>query len=184
VKNTLAVVQAIAMQTDGSAGSVDEFREKFIGRLQALARTHGLLLETQWRGTDLRRLVDQALEPFSGRGSMGVEIEGGPLPISTRQSLGLSLVLHELETNAAKYGALSVHDGMLHVSWTLQADNMIRLVWREAGGPSVTPPTRKGFGAKLIERVIEHEIGAKAQLKYEPEGLVCEIVFPQEASLF
>jgi PAS domain S-box-containing protein len=183
VKNTLAVVQAIAMQTDGATNSIEEYREKFLGRLQALGRTHGLLLESHWRGTELERLVRQAVEPYRGRNAESVRIEGAMVPLSTRQSLGLSLVLHELATNATKYGALSVEGGQLAVSWAVETDGKIRLVWEESGGPAVEPPTYRGFGTRLIERALKDEIDAKAELDYRAGGLVCRIVFSQEAAM-
>ena len=136
VKNMLAVVQALAMQTDHSR-SVEEFRDTFIGRLQALARAHSLLLDAQWRGADLKQLVEQALEAYRVDHPDMIEIEGEPVPLTANQGLGLSLVLHELATNAAKYGALSHADGTRRVSWQVEEGDQsrrVRLRWQERGG--------------------------------------------------
>jgi two-component sensor histidine kinase len=182
VKNTLAVVQAIAMQTDG-AGTVDEYRDKFVGRLQALGRAHGLLLESQWRGTRLDRLVRRALEPYTAETPQSVELDGEALPVSTGVCIALSLVLHELATNALKYGALSVPEGRLGISWAVEpvdGERWVRLIWRERGGPPVEPPTGHGFGTKLIQRAFAHELGGEVELDYAPEGLTCTITFQAE----
>ena len=121
VKNILAVVQALAMQTDGSS-SIEEFRKAFVGRLSAMTRARGLLLDEQWRGAELRQLIE-----LGGHNLYRVEhpdvigIEGEPVALTARQGLGLSLILHELATNAAKYGALSRPKGRVHLSWRLEA---------------------------------------------------------------
>ena len=119
VKNTLAVVQALAMQTDHSS-SVEEFRDKFLGRLSALARAHSILLDAQWRGADLKQLVEQALQAYENDRPDVIEIQGDPVPLSPSRGLGLSLILHELATNAAKYGALSRSEGRVRVSWQVE----------------------------------------------------------------
>ncbi|HKK31041.1 MAG TPA: chemotaxis protein CheB, partial [Alphaproteobacteria bacterium] len=120
VKNTLAVVQALANQTALGAGSVQDFRQKFIGRLQALSLAHDLLLSTQWRSADMEQLVRKCLEPYRAHGRNGVSIDGTSVELSPRQGLGLALIVHELATNAAKYGALSVPDGHLEVDWQME----------------------------------------------------------------
>jgi two-component system, chemotaxis family, CheB/CheR fusion protein len=180
VKNTLAVVQALAMQTDRS-GSVNEYRDKFVGRLSALARAHSLLLDAQWRGADLKELVERALEPYGIDHPDNIEVSGGPVPLTANQGLGLSLILHELGTNAAKYGALSHPEGRVHVSWQLEDGKhgrRVRLRWEEQGGPEVEAPKEQGFGTRLIERACAHELDGKVELNYAPEGLRCELVFP------
>jgi two-component system CheB/CheR fusion protein len=181
VKNILAVIQSLAAQTAGRFTSVQDFQAVFLGRLQALARAHSLLLNAQWRGTDVSALVGQELAAYRVDDEDSVRIEGDPVPITPRQALGLSFVLHELGTNAAKYGALSRPDGRLCVSWHLERDHAqdrLRLRWRERGGPPVERPTAKGFGLQLIERACNYELGGVVELDYAPEGLSCEVVFP------
>ena len=180
VKNTLAVVQSLAMQTDGRTRSVEAYREAFVGRLQALARAQDLLLEAHWRGTDLKALVDQAVAAYRVDHPEVVEIDGEPVAITAKQGLGLSLILHELGTNAAKYGALSRSKGRLHVSWQIEeaSGRRVRLRWQERHGPAVVPPAAKGFGTRLIQRACEYELEGAVELDYAPSGLSCELVFP------
>jgi two-component system, chemotaxis family, CheB/CheR fusion protein len=137
VKNILAVVQSLATQTDHSR-SVEEFRETFIGRLSALARAHSLLLEGQWRGTDLKELVEQALQAYRVDDPEVIHVEGKSVALSPAQGLGLSLILHELGTNAVKYGALSRAGGGVHVAWRVEESSRgrrVHLRWQEHGGP-------------------------------------------------
>jgi len=180
VKNTLAVVQSLAMQTDGRIQSVEAFRQAFVGRLQALARAHGLLLDTNWRSADLRTLVEQTLAAYRVDHPEVVEVLGEPVALTPQQGMGLSLMLHELGTKAVKYGALSQHEGRLRVSWRIEqaSDRRIRLRWAERDGPPVTPPTEKGFGLKLLERAVSYELEGEVELDFPPGGLVCELVFP------
>ena len=182
VRNTLAVVQALAMQTDGRARSVEAFREAFVGRLQAVARAHSLLLDTQWLDADLKTLVEQTVAAYRVDHPEMVEVEGEPVALTPRQGLGLSLVLHELGTNAAKYGALSRPEGRLHVSWRIEegSGRRVRLRWQERHGPVIEPPGDKGFGMKLIERACSYELEGAVELDYAPEGLSCVVVFPLE----
>jgi two-component system CheB/CheR fusion protein len=181
VKNILAVVQALTMQADGRISSVDEFRQSLVGRVQALSRAHSLLLDTQWRSADLGTLVDQMVRPYRTDRPEAVEIEGEPVALMPSQGLGLSLVLHELATNAAKYGALSQPTGRVHVSWRVENDNpgrRVRLLWQENGGPRVEPPEEKGFGMRLIERACTYELEGEVELDYGSGGLRCEVMFP------
>jgi two-component system, chemotaxis family, CheB/CheR fusion protein len=180
VKNTLAVVQALANQTDHSR-SVEEYRNTFLGRLSALARAHSLLLDAEWRGADLRQLVEQTLGAYRSDHPGKIEIEGDPVPLSATQSLGLSLILHELGTNAAKHGALSHGDGRVRVSWQVEErkkGKRLRLSWLERGGPEVGELGEKGFGTRLIERACTYELEGEVELDYASEGLRCEVVFP------
>jgi two-component system, chemotaxis family, CheB/CheR fusion protein len=177
VKNTLAVVQALAMQTDHS-DSVEEYRDKFLGRLSALARAHSLLLDAEWRGADIKELVNQAIEAYRVHDPDKVEVEGGPVPLTATQGLGLSLILHELGTNALKYGALSNSEGRVKVSWELEDGRCVRVRWEERDGPPVAPPREKSFGTRLIERACTHELDGEVELKYAPEGLRCKLLFP------
>jgi two-component system CheB/CheR fusion protein len=180
VKNTLAVVQALAMQTNNS-GSVKEYRDKFIGRLSALARAHGVLLDAQWRDADLKQLVEQALQAYEPDRAGVIEIQGDPVPLSPTKGLGLSLIMHELATNAAKYGALARREGRVRVSWQVERGNdgrRVRLRWAEQGVPELEPPRKRSFGTRLIERACRHELEGEVELDYAPGGLRCELVFP------
>lgn len=183
VKNTLAVVQALATQTNGRIRSVEAYRQAFLGRLQALARAHNLLVDAQWHSADLKDLAEQATEAYRVDHPDLIEIEGESVTINAKQGLGLSLVLHELGTNAAKYGALSHHDGRLRVAWEIEQTERgreVRLHWRERGGPPVEPPREKGFGLQMIERAASYELDGEVELDYAPDGLTCRIVFPLE----
>jgi two-component system, chemotaxis family, CheB/CheR fusion protein len=180
VKNTLAVVQALAMQTNHSP-SVEEYRKTFVGRLSALARAHGLLLDAEWRGADLRALVEQSVEAYRSDDPDKIEIEGEHVPLTATQSLGLGMILHELGTNAAKYGALSQGDGRVRVSWEVEErkkGRRLRLHWVERGGPEIKELGKKGFGTRLIERACTYELEGEVELDYAREGLRWEVVFP------
>jgi PAS domain S-box-containing protein len=180
VKNTLAVVQSLAMQMDGS-DSVEQYRDKFVGRLQALARAHSMLLDAHWRSADLNTLVDQALQAYRVDHPEVIEVDGEPVPLAPGQGPGLSLILHELGTNAARHGALSRPEGRVHVSWWVEGarhGTRLHLLWQEHGGPAVEPPKGKGFGTRLIDRACTHELEGDVELDYTPDGLRCEVVFP------
>jgi two-component sensor histidine kinase len=179
VKNCFAVIRALATQGDGARSS-EEYRQVFLGRMDALARTHDLLFESQWRGAELRVLAE-TLRPFAGERSEAIEVDGAPVELNDRQALSLSLVLHELATNAAKYGALSVPEGRVRLSWQIEhADEgkRLRLRWEEHGGPPVTSPQRAGFGTELIRRAFSFELDGTADLAFAPEGLRFEATVP------
>jgi two-component system CheB/CheR fusion protein len=180
VKNTLAVVQSLAQQTTSRMHSIEDFREAFIGRLRALAQAHSLLLDAHWRSADLKALVTQTTEAYADDPDV-IAIDGPPVALAPKQSLGLSLALHELGTNAAKYGALSRREGRLRIAWRIEpaeTGSLLRLTWQERHGPRVAPPSSKGFGTDLIELVCSYELDGTAQLDYAPQGLTCEIVLP------
>jgi two-component sensor histidine kinase len=179
VKNLFAVVRALATQADG-ARTAEQYQEVFLGRVDALARTHDLLFASEWRGTELRSLAG-ALQPFAGDRAEAIEIEGVRLELGARQALSVSLVLHELATNAAKYGALSVPDGRVRLAWQIEDGDQgkhIRLRWEERGGPPVAPPQEMGFGTQLIRRTFDYELDGTAELSFGPEGFRLEATFP------
>ena len=180
VKNTLAVVQGLANQTSRETHSVEEFRLAFIGRLEALGQAHGLLLESQWQSADLRKLVEKSLHAYDIGKRHDIIITGDPVLLKPKQGLGLALILHELATNAAKYGALSSARGGLRVSWTRESDagQHLRIHWQERNGPPVLPPQKRGFGTKLIDRASQFELRGEANLHFDPDGLKAEIAFP------
>jgi PAS domain S-box-containing protein len=177
VKNTLASVQGIAFQTLRGEVSLAEARARFEARLMALSGAHNLLTEENWGGASLERVVNDALEHLAGEAGR-FDVEGEPLRLAPRAALALAMALHELGTNAAKYGALSVEGGRVSIVWTRDADRL-RFEWRESGGPPVEAPSRRGFGSRLIERGLAADLGGTAALHFDPAGLRCRI----EASL-
>lgn len=182
VKNTLASIQSIATQTIRNSISLDEFKTAFETRLMALARAHDLLTVGEWRGADLRDLVELTLKTFSDENTFPRAIATGPpVKLIPNAAVLINLVIHELATNAAKYGALSRPTGSVQVSWEIHpADRKRRLqiVWEESGGPEVTEPTSTGFGMKLMKRGITHELDGEIELNFNPQGLQCTIFLP------
>lgn len=178
VRNTLAIVNAIATQTMKHTPSVQEFRRAFGGRIGALAKTHTLLATKRWNASTLHELILQQLEPYTRERADRVRIEGPKLLVNPKQALTFSLVMHELTANAAKYGALSVPGGRVEIGWEIGPERRLRLGWRDVGGPPVTPPTARGFGSQLIEFNIAHEFGGEARLDYRPEGVECVLEIP------
>lgn len=180
VKNTLAVVQAIAGQTMRRSASLEDFANAFGGRLRALAATHGLLTESGWRSADLSRLIGKTLEAH-GVGNGDVILSGPELGLAPKQALALGLVLHELATNAAKHGALSLPSGRVGITWELAHTDdgpRLRLDWAERGGPPAVAPRTEGFGMKLIRHTASYELEGAAELHYGSEGLRCAITIP------
>jgi PAS domain S-box-containing protein len=179
VRNTLATVQAIAAQTLGSAGVDPGVQRALEARLIALSTVHNVLTEENWSSADLHDLVWSALRPH-GADRPRFTVEGPGLRVRPNGAVALSMALHELCTNAIKYGALSVAAGHVSVAWTAAQDRF-RLHWRESGGPAVAAPGRRGFGSRLIERGIAAELLGAAEIAYEPAGVVCTIEAPLEA---
>jgi len=178
VRNTLATVQAIASQTLRRARSPAEFVPSFTERIQALSRAHTLLTRSAWQGTDLDSLIREQL--ILG-GSDRIHAGGPPVTLEPQAALQLALVLHELGTNARKYGSLSVPEGTVSVEWTIEqteTGQILHLTWVERGGPPVTPPESTGFGTLLIERSLQQGQGGTSRISYDPEGLTCTIRLP------
>lgn len=174
VKNVLATVMAIARQTLGR-GDVDQTSVgTFEARLASMARAHDLLIHGKWEEADLLAVISQALSPYPKE---RFEISGPAIKLAPRTVVSISLALHELATNAAKYGALSVPDGRVAITWFLEAGetDRLRLRWQETGGPIVKPPTRKGFGSRLIESLLAAELNGQVNISYEPSGLICDV---------
>jgi two-component sensor histidine kinase len=173
VKNTLAILQAIAVQTFRSASRTE--REKFEGRLGALAEAHNLLSKEKWQGSDLQDVVDRVLQPYSLNSADRIRRFGPPVPLSPRLAVVLSMIVHEIATNAAKYGALSNDSGTVALDWEVVTEAgkpMLRLIWAEAGGPLVTAPVQRGFGSRLIERSARDQLGGEATVDFLPRGVV------------
>jgi two-component sensor histidine kinase len=176
-KNLLAVIQAMARQTAARSDNTEDFVESFAARLQAMAASHDLLVSQSWYGADLKELVLAHLAQSIDPGSPQIEIKGDSHSITADAAQNLGLALHELTTNAAKYGALSVLGGKLSVSWTTE-DGKIKLVWKESGGPEVVPPKRNGFGKMLLERLVGPALDGDVTIEFAPEGVRCVIEFP------
>jgi PAS domain S-box-containing protein len=183
VKNTLALVQAIASQTLRGATDVDAMREAFSARLISLGRAHDILTASSWTEAPIAEIVDGALAVHRGDAGGRIRTRGPNVRLGAKAALSLALALHELATNAAKYGALRNESGTVDLSWhVVHAGEAPRfcLTWSERGGPPIlTPPTRRGFGSRLIERSFAAEVGGEVKLTYPPTGLVCRL----EASL-
>jgi two-component system CheB/CheR fusion protein len=185
VKNSLAVVQSLASQTARASRSLAEFEESFIGRIRALANTHTLLTETNWRSAEMLEIVRGALRSYTYNSSRQIDLVGPDLALAPSASLALSMVLHELTSNAAKHGALSTPSGNVAVHWQFADDGtLLRLRWVESGGPKVTSPVRTGFGTQLINFTIKHEFGGSVGLEYLETGMVCEILMPWDKVAF
>ncbi|SFS84013.1 HWE histidine kinase domain-containing protein [Methylobacterium sp. yr668] len=184
VKNTLATVQSIAAQSlRGLEGAeADAARAAFEARLLALARVHDVLTRESWEGAELSAVVADAIRPLEagdGRASR-FQVQGPALRLPPRLALSIAMALHELGTNAVKYGALSTEGGTVEIAWTVRRlDEMqLSLRWSERGGPPVKKPTRTGFGSRLIERSLARELAGEVVLSYEPTGVVCTIDAP------
>jgi chemotaxis family two-component system sensor kinase Cph1 len=180
VKNTLANIQTLVNQASRSADSLTGFVEGLDGRIHSMAKAHSLLTQSRWEGVSIEELLREELEPYCERG-VGVKFTGTEIVLTPKSALALSLVVHELATNAAKFGAFSVPDGEVGIAWHLRADGGVELVWSEAGGPAVVPPVRRGFGSSLIERALALETGGEACVRYELAGVVCDIALPPMA---
>ena len=178
VKNTLATVQSMAAQTLKTEPDPAVAFEKFESRLMGLSQAHDVLTRESWHGAGLRDVAERALAPFtegaSSKATGRLSIDGPPVWLAPNAALTMALIFHELATNALKYGALSRAGGRVALAWTY--DEAIRdlvLTWTESGGPAVAPPTRRGFGSRLIERSLRGELKGAATMDYRPEGLVC-----------
>lgn len=181
VKNTLATVQALASQTVRHASDPRQFLDAFSQRLRALGVAHGLLSEHEWRGIGIRELARQELKPFDETDTPRISIAGPDALLSPDQTLGLALVLHELASNALKFGALSVPQGKVTLSWSVRSDKgekRLVLKWRENGGPKVSPPEHHGFGSILIRRSLAKVISSEVRHEYLPAGVRAEISMP------
>lgn len=182
VKNTLAIMQSIATQTFRSASRAE--REKFEGRLGALAEAHNLLSTAKWQGSDLQDVVGRVLQPYLLNAPERIRMFGPQVPLSPRLAVVLSMIVHEIATNAAKYGALSNDTGRVTVDWEVREDGAgrtLRMIWTEAGGPLVTAPVQRGFGSRLIERSARDQLGGEATVDFLPRGVVYTLTCALEA---
>jgi PAS domain S-box-containing protein len=173
VKNSLAIVQGLAQQSFKADAASKGARQAFEGRLAALAAAHDLLTRQSWQSADLRSIVEGVVAPYAG-GSNCFAVEGPELALPPKVAVSLALGLHELCTNAAKYGALSVAEGQVRVVWAAEGDRL-QLEWREAGGPPVAAPATRGFGTRMIERGLSAELRGKVEICFEATGVICTI---------
>ena len=180
VKNTLASVQSIAHLTLRAGHDIEDGRAQLTARLVALAGAHDILTRENWEAANLADIVAAAVEPYDAGGGR-FRIEGPPVRIAPKAAVTMALALHELVTNAVKYGALSADGGTVSIAWRLESvaeSERLILDWREADGPPVTPPTRMGFGVRLLQHGLVTEFGGEARLTFEPSGLICRIEAP------
>ncbi|MEZ5997173.1 MAG: PAS domain S-box protein [Hyphomonas sp.] len=182
VKNTLATIQTIASHTLRETENLDSFRETFAGRLMAISKCHDMLVDSTSKDADILQLVRDQVLPYALSGSTQVTMSGAALKLGPQAAHTFGLVLHELATNAAKYGALSTEAGRLGISWRRAIDQgrpEAVVEWCETGGPPVSPPTRQGFGSMLIEQSIAYSLGGQVEIEYRPDGLWGRFRFPE-----
>ena len=150
-------------------------RQLIEGRINALANVHTLFVESRWTGAELHTLVTQELLPYRGKSEARVRINGPAVMLEPNTAQTIAISLHELATNAAKYGSLSAVDGHVEIAWSLAADGRLSLRWTEAGGPTVKPPTHRGFGTRIMEKMIGGQLGGEVRFDWRGQGLTCEI---------
>ncbi|MEX6509099.1 sensor histidine kinase [Jiella sp. M17.18] len=182
LKNTLAIVQAVVSQSLRHAASPEEAAQLAFDRIGALDRAQDMLTTASWEAADIGAVVAAAVEPHRDRGDR-ITLAGPSADVSAKQAMGLSLALHELATNATKYGALSVPAGRVAINWGFDADGGLFFEWQETGGPAVAPPKRKGFGARLTERVVPAYFEGSAVLEYHPDGVRYRLTGAPDAAL-
>jgi PAS domain S-box-containing protein len=172
--NLMAVVQGAVSLSQ--ADSVPELKQVLIGRITALARAHQLLADGRWEGADLRRLVEDELQPFATPGDGRLTVEGEPFALAPQVAQSVAMAVHELTTNAVKHGALSVEGGRVAVAWTPPGGaEAPMIVWRESGGPPVVEPARRGLGATLLERALLGVRGGRTEIEWREEGVICRL---------
>ena len=178
VKNTLANVLSIITLTRRKATDLDSFAESLSGRVRALSATHDILTAQQWSSATLESIVRAELAPYLGREEAQAEISGPEILLAPNTALSLGLAIHELATNAAKYGALSDGRGKVSISWVVDDSETIKLDWNESGGPAVAQPDRTGFGTNLLRKTVSHELGRDVILDFAPTGLRATLFVP------
>ncbi len=175
-KNVLATVQATVRLSQSD--TPDGLKRAIEGRIQALANVHTQFVQSRWAGAELHSLVTQELSPYRKDGETRVRIDGVNLLLEPNAAQAIAVTVHELATNAAKYGALSVPEGAIHVEWSRAPDGRLVLRWTERGGPPVKPATRRGFGTRVMASMIQDQLAGEMRFDWRAEGLVCEILVP------
>jgi PAS domain S-box-containing protein len=178
MKNTIAMIQAIANQTIRGGPEVEAVKDGFVARLNTMASAQDLLTQAAWDRASMQFLVEDCLKWQNDRSRF--RIEGPQVELSSRTALAMALALHELATNATKYGALSVHAGRIDVTWSVN-DGEFKFEWQESGGPPVRPPTKRGFGSRLIERALAGYFNGNAVMDYRSQGVVFRLQGPIDA---
>ena len=181
VKNTLATVQSIALQSVRRADAAT-FEQAFLSRIAALARAHDLLTEVAWEGADLKEVLARTLAPHAPEGQADrIHLSGPSVQLGPNAAVSLTMAFHELATNACKYGSLSISGGRVDVSWSADSPHgpgAVEIEWTESGGPDVSPPTRRGFGSRLVEKGLAREFDGQVDLIFAPQGLRCHMRLP------
>lgn len=179
VKNTLANVLSIVALTRRRSETLEEFADGLDGRIRAISATHDLLTQSEWGTTPVRAVVAAELAPHVSDTGNDFVIAGPEVDLAPNDALTLGLAIHELATNASKYGALSVSDGRVSVTWELEGKNVVRMEWVETGGPRLSGrPDGRGFGLDLIEKIVAHELNERVELEFPPEGVRCTLRIP------
>ena len=177
-KNLLAIILSMAAQTARNSPALPQFNMRFTQRLQGLAHSHDLLVQQNWRGAPLRDLIKSHLEPFMEDDKSRVTLLGPDVVVDPKAAQNIGLALHELATNASKYGALSNASGRVEISWSIKPEGAFSLQWREAGGPKVSAPKRRGFGQTVLERLASQALEGSASLSFDKEGVVWRMEIP------
>ena len=177
MKNTLATIQSIAHQTLREGVPLREVRTRLTERLLALSAAHNVLTQENWETADVRDIVREAVRPYDDPQRPRVRVQGPAARVAPSVALALSMALHELATNAVKYGALTAPSGRIELVWRL-ACGRLAFDWRETGGPPVDERPAKGFGSRLLTQGLAAELGAPAEIEYAPTGLVCRVTAP------
>jgi len=172
-KNILSTVLATVRLS--RADTSDDLKQLIEGRINALANVHALFVQSRWTGAELRSLVTQELLPYCGKREGRVRIDGPAVMLEPSTAQAIAISLHELATNAAKYGSLSTADGRVEIAWSRTADGRLSLRWIESGGPPVTPPTHRGFGTRIMENIIAGQLRGEVRFDWRDQGLACEI---------
>lgn len=178
VKNTLANVLSIVALTRRRTDNIDEFVSGLIGRIRALSATHDLLTQSEWGTTPIRAVVSAELAPYAHDGDRAVTMRGPNVELAPNDALSLGLAIHELATNASKYGALSAPGGRVEIFWEMITEKLARIDWSEHGGPAVSEGRPRGFGTELIEKIVAHELRNPVDLRFEPDGVRCTLIVP------
>jgi two-component system CheB/CheR fusion protein len=178
VKNMLTVVISLATTTFRRAKTLEAFQEAFLGRIHALTAAYALLSREGWSQIALQELLTEQLRPFLSGEQPNIEISGPPVSLLPRAALALGMAVHELSTNAVKYGALCSATGNVKVTWSVDNVDRLTVTWVERNGPPVTPPAQQGFGLTLIERGFTHDVHGDVKIDFRPEGIVAVLSAP------
>ena len=176
VKNTLANVLSIIALTRRRATGLEQFAESLTGRIMALSATHDILTGLSWEPAPLRAVIAAELAPYTEGRDHEISVVGPDVSLAPNDALSLGLAVHELATNASKYGALSVLSGQVSVSWMMMTPDQAQVIWQEQGGPPVPQQRRRGFGTDLVEKIVAHELGHSVDLRFDPAGVRCTLV--------